>query len=126
MYFRCIVKELAKMKRVAVTSTTGMASLQLGGNSTTLHHWSGILDGRHSILKLSELFRSDDRYQDAKQRILGTDLLIIDEIGMLSVKTFETVECICRYIRNNDRAFGGMQVSYSEYLKDIHVHVLEN
>jgi hypothetical protein len=43
---------LKHKKKVAVTATTGMASTQLGFEVTTLHHWSGILDGRYSILQL--------------------------------------------------------------------------
>jgi hypothetical protein len=43
---RQIVLALKKEKSVAITSTTGVASYQLGFGATTLHHWSGIRDGR--------------------------------------------------------------------------------
>jgi hypothetical protein len=55
-----------------VTATTGMASTQLGFEATTLHHWSGILDGRYSILQLKELFDHDDKFAAPRLRIEST------------------------------------------------------
>jgi len=83
LHFRCIINEIATKCKVGVTSTTGMASMQLGYDSTTIHHWAGIVDGRFTNEKLAELFSSDDRYQDAKTRISEAQVLVIDEIGML-------------------------------------------
>lgn len=84
-----------------------MASLQLGVGGTTLHHWSGILDGRYSHQTLGELFDGDDRY--AKKRILETQCLVIDEISM-GLPTFDMIEFVCRHVRRCDQVFGGMQV----------------
>lgn len=87
-----------------------MASLQLGVGGTTLHHWSGILDGRYSHQTLGELFDGDDRFADAKKRILETQCLVIDEISMVSARTFDMIEFMCRHVRRCDQVFGGMQV----------------
>ncbi|XP_021368512.1 ATP-dependent DNA helicase pfh1-like [Mizuhopecten yessoensis] len=106
-------------KNVAVTATTGMASLHLGSNATTLHHWAGILDGRHSIEKLQELFDNDDSYSEAKKRIQITKCLIIDEISMLSAKIFNMVESVCRLVKKNNQAFGGIQVLVSGDFKQL-------
>jgi hypothetical protein len=38
------------------------------------------------------------------------DVLIIDEISMLSCKLFDQLEYICRKVRTNDLYFGGLQV----------------
>lgn len=103
---------MAKTKVTAVTASTGMASLQLGMNATTLHHWAGIFDGRYSHECLQDLIDTDDRFADAKARILKTDCLIIDEISMLSSRTFDMVEFVCRYIKRNNSIFGGLQVYY--------------
>lgn len=110
--YRRIIRELAKTKVTAVTASTGMASLQLGMNATTLHHWAGISDGRYSHECLQDLIDTDDRFADAKARILKTDCLIIDEISMLSSRTFDMVEFVCRYIKRNNSIFGGLQVYY--------------
>lgn len=92
-----------------MTASTGMASLQLGVGGTTLHHWSGILDGRYSHQTLGELFDGDDRFADAKKRILETQCLVIDEISM-GLPTFDMIEFVCRHVRRCDQVFGGMQV----------------
>jgi hypothetical protein len=49
---------LTKKKRVPITATTCMASNQMGPEATTLHHWSGILDGRNDKDQLAELFHN--------------------------------------------------------------------
>lgn len=104
-------------KKVAVTATTGMASTQLGFNATTLHHWSGILDGRYSLPRLKELFDHDDRFAAARSRIENTDCLTIDEISMLSKKTMELVDSVCKHVRKSQHMFGGIQVIYHyEYI----------
>jgi hypothetical protein len=102
---------LKHKKKVAVTATTGMASTQLGFDATTLHHWSGILDGRYSILQLKELFDHDDKFAAPRLRIESTECLMIDEISMLSKKTLELVESVCRHVRKSAQMFGGIQVS---------------
>ncbi|KAK3108922.1 hypothetical protein FSP39_018707 [Pinctada imbricata] len=110
---------LSKGKRVAVTSTTGISCLQLGKNATTLHHWSGILDGRFSEQKLKETFLTDDLFKEAVLRIRATDCLIIDEIGMASKRTFDLVELACRLARCTNRLFGGLQVIASGDFKQL-------
>ncbi|OWF37038.1 hypothetical protein KP79_PYT02360 [Mizuhopecten yessoensis] len=83
-----------------------MASLQLEHGATTIHHWAGILDCRHTHDELMTLFDSDDRFQAAKTRILKANTLVIDEIGMMSKTVFEMVEFVCRYVRGNTSVFG--------------------
>ena len=50
---------------------------------------------------------SDDRYAAACERIRHTDLLIVDEISMLSKCMFEKLEGIMRSIRGTNSVFGG-------------------
>jgi hypothetical protein len=56
-------------KKISVTATTGMASIQLGMGATTLHHWCGVMDCRYTNEKLRELLTNDDNAGAAKQRI---------------------------------------------------------
>ena len=95
---------------IAVTATTGMASLQLGFNATTLHHWAGIMDGRYTHEQLAELFDGDDQFASARERIRTTTCLVIDEISMLSMKVFDIVEFVCRHVKQNNNIFGNIQV----------------
>jgi hypothetical protein len=88
---------LKQQTKIAVTATTGMPSTQLGFEATTLHHchWSGILDGRYSIL---QLFDHDEKFAVPRLRIESIECLMIDEISMLSKKTLELVESVCRHV----------------------------
>ena len=95
-----------------MTSTTGMASTVLGFDATTLHHWSGIGDGRLTEYQLGARFISDDRFAEAQKRIQESDVLVIDEIGMLSECVFNKIEFVCRLARGNDLVFGGLQVLF--------------
>ncbi|CAC5424370.1 PIF1 [Mytilus coruscus] len=107
--------KLKHHKRVAVTATTGIASTQLGFEATTLHHWSGILDGRYIIDQMKELYDHDDRFATAKLRIEQTECLMIDEISMLSRKILELLESVCRHVRRNENMFGGIQVIVCDF-----------
>lgn len=95
---------------IGITATTGMASLQLGSQSTTLHHWAGIMDGKFTHNKLEEFLNNDDKFAEAKKRIQQTQCLIIDEISMLSAKVFNMVEFVCSHVKKTDTVFGGIQV----------------
>lgn len=46
-------------------------------------------------------------------RIVSTDVLIIDEVSMISHKVFSQLHFICRSIRANDYPFGGIQLILS-------------
>jgi ATP-dependent DNA helicase PIF1 len=95
-------------KSVAITGTTGVASLNIGG--ITIHSWSGIADGHFSDEYLLQKLLTDEHFHKYKINIQNTDVLILDEISMLSAKLFNQVEYICRKIRCSDLYFGGIQV----------------
>lgn len=115
--FREIIRQLAQTRNVAVTATTGMASLQLGFQASTLHHWSGIRDGRYTYDELRDLLDNDDMFVSARSRIESAQSLIIDEISMLSRRTFEMLEFVCRHVKQNNLCFGGLQVMFNTLLK---------
>ena len=93
-------------KNVAVTATTGLAATHLNG--TTLHAWSGI--GVHDELP-DQFFQRMSKQR--KDLIIKADILVIDEISMLHDFRLDLVEEVTRKIRENDRAFGGLQVVMS-------------
>ena len=84
-----------KQHQVYITTTTGMARLQFV-NAMTIHHWSGCGDGHKDIHQLVEQILMNPSYADTKDRILKCEVLIIDEIGLLSCKGFKSIEFICR------------------------------
>lgn len=91
----------------AVTASTGIAATHIGG--MTLHSWSGI--GIHTSLSKAQLKDITDRDRVAK-RLRATKVLIIDEISMFDGRTLDTVDLVCRTIKDTDLPFGGMQVIF--------------
>ncbi len=91
--------------KVGVTASTGVASTQLSG--MTIHAWSG-LGARESINDhdIAELVKR--RY--LIKRYEKTQVLIIDEVSMLSSKTLEGIDALCRAFKNSSLPFGGMQI----------------
>ena len=84
-----LVQEIARGllldgKSVSVTATTGIASLNVGGQ--TVHSWSGIADGRFTDEEIVSRLDTDENFKKYKENILTTHCVIIDEISMLSMK----------------------------------------
>jgi len=89
----------------SVTASTGIAATHIGG--MTIHSWSGI--GVKSSLSAEDLDAITQK-EHIVRRIRKTSVLIIDEISMLSSDTFAMVDAVCREVRHDMRAFGGLQV----------------
>ena len=108
----------SRKKHLAVTCSTGLAALQFQ-EGTTIHHWACLLDGRFESSVLAKNIKELDQYAECKTRIKKTDVLIIDEVGMLSMAVFDQLEYICRAVRENQVAFGGLQVILSGCFKQL-------
>ena len=96
------------VKNIAITSTTGISALLIGG--TTLHSFLGIGLGTGSRQALVTKIKSKSYL---KVRWVKLDTLIIDEISMLSPELFDKLEYIARIVRNNTMPFGGIQLILS-------------
>ncbi|KAK3088726.1 hypothetical protein FSP39_023054 [Pinctada imbricata] len=108
-----LCKDLSKKgTSYAVTSTAGLGAT-LFGRATTIHKFIGFEDGRHQNNQLLYLIQTDERFLTAKSNILNTDVLIIDEVSMLSSKVLKQIEYVCRGVRKKEKYFGGMQVVLS-------------
>ncbi len=90
---------------VAVTASTGIAATHMQG--MTIHSWSGI--GIKQALPETELKRMQNN-PALVQRYKRTDVLIIDEVSMISAELLDLIDKAARYLRENDWPFGGMQV----------------
>ena len=75
----------------------------------TVHKWSGIRDGRYPGSAVRRLLQTDDNYQDARSRIVNTDILVVDEVSMISKRLFEILEESLR-IKDPSKPFGGIQI----------------
>jgi ATP-dependent DNA helicase PIF1 len=96
-----------KLPRIQMCALTGCAALLLGHKAKTLHSWAGIGLGKGSV---SELYIKIRRNQKSMRNWLCTDLLIIDEISMLTADLLDKLNEIAKKVRSNRAPFGGMQV----------------
>jgi len=94
-------------KDIHVTATTGCAAILLQCSAKTLHSWAGVgLAKENTDYMINKLLKN----RFAKAIWKETDILIIDEVSMLSQKLFEMLNQIGKALRKNNRPFGGIQV----------------
>lgn len=89
----------------AITASTGIAATHVGG--MTIHSWSGI--GIRDYLSEWDI-TSIANNQNVRRRTRKTEVLIIDELSMLSGNVLEMVDEVLRATRERKEPFGGMQV----------------
>ena len=97
-------------KKIHVCALTGCAAVLLNCNAKTLHSWSQIGLGNGTIEKMIQKI-NNNRYAKATWR--STGILVIDEVSMLSLKLFNMLNEIGKYIRKNNKPFGGIQLIFS-------------
>ena len=96
--------------RYQVCGLTGCASVLLKCGAKTLHSWSGIGLGKGAIEIISHKV-SANKYKRNNWRDI--DLLIIDEVSMMSEHLIELLNMTAKKCRKNNRLFGGLQVIFS-------------
>jgi ATP-dependent DNA helicase PIF1 len=92
---------------ISVTALTGCAALLLGNKAKTLHSWAGIGLGREPADRLAATVLRTPR---AKSRWKRTDILIVDEISMMTPELFEKLDFIGRRVRARNAPWGGIQL----------------
>ena len=97
----------ATTPRIQICAMTGCAALLLGHKAKTLHSWAGIGLGKGTV---SELYTKIRRNTKSRRNWLCTDLLIIDEVSMLTADLLDKLNELAKKIRSNKQPFGGMQV----------------
>lgn len=97
------IKEKYPNRIIAKTSTTGSSAILIGG--TTLHSYLGIGICKNTIEMITRI-----RKMKKRQVWEDTDLLIIDEVSMLSKELFDSIDYIAKELCQNPRPFGGIQV----------------
>lgn len=92
-------------KNVGITSTTGCSAILIGARTL------------HSYLKLSitdktpeQLVYNLKKHPQVVDKLENLEVLIIEEISMLSDKLFTTISKYLSLIRDNPKPFGGIQL----------------
>lgn len=101
---------ISKGLKIKVTAMTGCAAILLQCNASTIHSWAGIGIADKSVDYYVSSIRKNRRY---REKWLKTDILIIDEVSMMSKQLFDKLNEIGKKIRMNDRPFGGIQLIFS-------------
>ena len=104
----------SRNRRVAVTSSTGRSAVELGLGATTLHGFLALGDvGNRSVSDyVSQLQHVD--FKEPRERVATTDVLIIDEVSMLSAETLSKFERIVAEVRRDKKVpWGGMQIVFA-------------
>lgn len=92
-------------KKIQITAMTGCAAVLLG-NAKTLHSWASIGIGNAPIEKLIANIRKYNKTENWTK----LDILVIDEISMMSKTLFELLDAIAKKMRKNQKIFGGIQL----------------
>ena len=99
------------LKSIQITALTGCAAVLLNCKAKTIHSWSKIGLANGSI---EEIIRKVKMNKYANYVWKNTDVLVVDEVSMLSLKLFDTLNILGKIMRgNHNKAFGGIQLVFS-------------
>lgn len=90
--------EHVKLPRIQMCALTGCAALLLGHKAKTLHSWAGIGLGKGTV---QELYTKIRRNRKVLQHWLLTDLLVIDEVSMLTAELLDKLNELGKKIRGS-------------------------
>jgi len=90
-------------KNVAIVAPTGVAALNVGGQ--TIHSFFKLSP---EIQEIGSITKVDSRTKEVLQ---GLDVLIIDEVSMVSADIMEAISEKLKLARRNDKPFGGIQLA---------------
>ena len=100
----------SRWKDIHVTALTGCASILLNCKAKTLHSWAGIGLGKGTTESYIIKIRKNKFLKAIWKQ---TDILVVDEVSMLSLKLFNMLNEIGKAIRGNPSPFGGIQLIFS-------------
>lgn len=105
-----IYNKIHSSKNIQLTAMTGVAAIQLHETAKTLHSWAGIGIGDQSVNTYILKIRRSNALLDKWKKI---QILVIDEVSMLSDELFNKLEELARVIKQSTKPFGGIQILMS-------------
>jgi ATP-dependent DNA helicase PIF1 len=109
---RMVAFSQAQGKKVQVCALTGCAAVLLNCKAKTVHSWAGI---GLAAAPNAEIVKKIAANKYKKSNWTAIDILIIDEVSMMSQKLFDLLNLIGQQVRkmNANAAFGGLQLVFS-------------
>lgn len=106
---------MANNRKAILTATTGIAALNLGGE--TIHRFSGLgiacrpFEAGKIIGRWNAVKNSSKKWDIDKWRVMDqVETIVIDEVSMLRRDQFELLDIILSSIKENNMPFGGVQM----------------
>jgi ATP-dependent DNA helicase PIF1 len=117
-YFCTKIREEQPNINIAITSTTGVSAILIGGS--TLHSYLGIGLGDGTVKEITDkiLFTARGMKAIIWRKL---NILVIDEASMLNPILFDKLEHVARNVRGNSLPFGGIQLILSADLLQLPV-----
>jgi ATP-dependent DNA helicase PIF1 len=110
MFIKKLVKHADKNGiKLDVCALTGCAAILLECGAKTIHSWGGLGLAKGDINSIVNTI-TGNKYKKKNWKMV--DVLVIDEISMLSYKLLELIELVARKTRKNEKIFGGIQVIF--------------
>ncbi len=99
---------------VGLAGSTGVAAINIGG--TTVHRMFGI-NRASSIAEFLELMKHEvsirNNHKRRVEELLDYDVIVIDEVSMISASLLELIDFILRKASGYDEPFGGVQLIFT-------------
>ena len=111
----CLIKQIMASsiqakKKFQICAMTGCAAIILGCNAVTLHSCSGIRLAKGTV---EEIYNSVKNNKKLIQKWKTTQVLVVDEVSMMSKRIFDILNFIGKKIRGDARPFGGIQLIFT-------------
>ena len=97
-------------KPIQVCALTGCAAVLLNCSARTIHSWAGIGLGNGESDKIIQ-YVSGNKFK--RNNWLSIQVLVIDEVSMMSSKLLTILDGIAKKVKKNDEPFGGIQIIFS-------------
>ena len=102
---------IQKKKEIRVCALTGCAAVLLQCNAKTVHSWAGVGQASGTI---EDNVKKVIKNKFKKSNWLNTDILVVDEVSMMSRKLFNMLNTLGKKARKcSSKPFGGIQVIFS-------------
>lgn len=96
-----------KKKNIQVCALTGCAATLLECNAQTIHSWSGVGIDTNDYDKIMKRIAKMYKF---KKKWFDVEILIIDEISMMSLELFDILNMMAKQLRKKNQHFGNIQI----------------